>query len=380
MLRKWTLLTLILSLGSSGTLQANPLDSPGVVYIDGLPCNTACQSYMAWSDRALSGRHREEHQTSVAVPAEAEIQRVEQAARPRMARRPAAVSRTVPHAGKAASNTRTPNNKTSNAKKIAAPKSAPQPTGKEFPGAAAAVTREKAVEETVAGTQMPERKLESFDRPEPAPETAMVASQPAEAAKSESKSEVTLPPPATLEIATAPAASESAALPATTGAAPALAPRTIQQQVVEATAMADLVTAIGTGREAANKPDNPAVAPGEAGDTAKPASASPDDGDNLVALVLARPEINSLSDLNNKNIAIEEKQSAASGSVSAALMAAGAAEVQFSEVKTGAIERLIKGEVPAAVLTLASREAAEWFPDIKGFRTFRVPLSLKARL
>ena len=98
-----------------------------------------------------------------------------------------------------------------------------------------------------------------------------------------------------------------------------------------------------------------------------------------MALVLARPEITSLSDLNNKNIAIEEKQSAASGSVSAALMAAGAAEVQFSEGKAGAIDRLISGEVPAAVLTLASREAAEWFPDIAGFRTFRVPLSLRAR-
>ena len=61
-------------------------------------------------------------------------------------------------------------------------------------------------------------------------------------------------------------------------------------------------------------------------------------------------------------------------------MAAGAAEVQFSEGKRGAIERLISGEVPAAVLTLASREAAEWFPDIAGFRTFRVPLSLKAGL
>ena len=61
-------------------------------------------------------------------------------------------------------------------------------------------------------------------------------------------------------------------------------------------------------------------------------------------------------------------------------MAAGAAEVQFSEGQAGAIDRLISGEVPAAVLTLASREAAKWFPDIEGFRTFRVPLSLKARL
>ena len=71
------------------------------------------------------------------------------------------------------------------------------------------------------------------------------------------KSEVTLPPPATLEIAATPATSEIAALPATTVDAPALAPRTIQQQVVEATGMVDLVTAIGTGREAANKSDNP---------------------------------------------------------------------------------------------------------------------------
>ncbi|QHO79267.1 hypothetical protein ACH79_34680 [Bradyrhizobium sp. CCBAU 051011] len=100
----------------------------------------------------------------------------------------------------------------------------------------------------------------------------------------------------------------------------------------------------------------------------------------MVALVLARPEIGSLSDLNNKNIAIEEKQSASSGRVSAAFMAAGAAEVQFSEGTRGAIDRLISGEVPAAVLTLASREAAEGFPDIEGFRTFRVPLAQKARL
>ena len=109
----------------------------------------------------------------------------------------------------------------------------------------------------------------------------------------------------------------------------------------------------------------------------KTASATPDDPDNLVALVLARPEINSLSDLNNKTIAITEKQSASSGRVSAALMAAGAAEVQFSEVKASAIDRLISGEVPAAVV-LASREVASLFPEVEGFRTFRVPL--KARL
>ena len=37
--------------------------------------------------------------------------------------------------------------------------------------------------------------------------------------------------------------------------------------------------------------------------------------------------------------------------------------------------RLIAGEVPAAILTLVSPEAAEWFPDIAGYRIFRIPLS-----
>ena len=142
--------------------------------------------------------------------------------------------------------------------------------------------------------------------------------------------------------------------------------------------MADLVTGIGAGREAANQSDNPAGGSNEASDTGKTASASPGKEDDLVALVLARREISSLSDLNNKTIAIEAKQSASSGRVSAALMAAGAADVQFSEGQASAIERLISGEVPAAVVTLISPEAAEWFPDIPGFRTFRVPLSPKA--
>jgi len=374
MSRKWTLLTLMLSLCSSGALQANPLDSPGVVYIDGLPCNSACQSYMAWSAQALSARHREERETSVGVPAEAEIERVEHAGPARVARQPAPVSRPTPRPGTAASNT-----KASNTRKAAAPNPAPQTTRKEVPAATATVTRERAVEKPVAGTQEPERQLKSSDRPEPAQAASIAASQPTEAPKPEVKSGAAAPPPAKSEITVPPATLEIAALPAA-AAAPALAPRTIQQQVAEATGMADRVTAITVRQEPAGISDNPEIEPADANDAGKTASGSTGKSDNLVALVLARPEINSLSDLNNKNIAIEEKQSAASGSVSAALMAAGAAEVQFSEAKAGAIERLISGEVPAAVLTLASREAAEWFPDIEGFRTFRVPLAQKARL
>ncbi|MEH2534577.1 hypothetical protein V1277_006127 [Bradyrhizobium sp. AZCC 1588] len=377
MSRRWILPALILSVCSSGALQANPLDSPGVVYIDGLPCNRACQSYMAWSDQALSARHRAVRETDVVVPAEAEAAR--HASPARVTRQGAPVSRTAPRGSKAASSTRP-----SNAKKAAAPALAA--ARKNIPAATASVAREK----TVAGGQPPERQLEIPDSPEPGKAAAVAASQPAETPKpeveapkpeekSEVKSEVTLPPPATLEIAATPATPEATALPPSVGVAPAPASRTIQQQLVEATGLADLVTAIGTGREAANKSDNPEAAPADVSDTDKAAYVAPDDPD-LVALVLARPEINSLSDLNNKSIAIEEKQSASSGRVSAAFMAAGAAEVQFSEGQRGAIDRLISGEVPAAVLTLASREAAEGFPDIEGFRTFRVPLSLKARL
>ena len=342
MSRKWTLPTLMLLLCSSGPLQANPLDSPGIVYIDGLPCNSACQSYMAASARALSARHREERGTIVVAPAEVEIESVEHAGPARVARHPAPVSRTSPRAGIAASNAKTLNAKTlntkaSNSKKIAAPNAAPQAPAKEIPSATAAVTPQKAAGETAAAIQKPEPKVESSDRPEPQT-AAIVAPQPAEApaskaptseVKPEVKSEVALPPPATLDIAAAPAAPAAG-------------------------------TAFNQARE-----------------IGKTASATPDDPDNLVALVLARPEINSLSDLNNKTIAITEKQSASSGRVSAALMAAGAAEVQFSEVKASAIDRLISGEVPAAVV-LASREVASLFPEVEGFRTFRVPL--KARL
>lgn len=364
MSRKIILLSLIVSFGMSGTLQADPLDSPGTVYIDGSPCNRACQSYMAWSAQTLSGRYRHQRETNVVAPAGAAIERVEPAARPRAARQPTAVSHPAPRAA-------TASNKTSNARTTAAANPARQATRNEAPAATVGLAREKPIE----AAREPERKPESSGTPEPRQEVPVAAGQPADVPKEGPKSEVVTPPPATLEIA---APSATPALPAAAGTAPAPAPRTIQQQLVEATRMAELLTTIGTGTAPADKSNNPGATPGKGSDTDQTASISTDSTDNLVALVLARPEIESLSDLNNRNIAIEEKQSASSGRVSAAFMAAGAAEVQFSAGQAGAIERLISGEVPAAVLMLVSPAAAESFPDIAGFRTFRVPL--KARL
>jgi hypothetical protein len=166
----------------------------------------------------------------------------------RAARHAAPVARAAPHAGKAASNGKAATGgKASNGRKIAVRNSAPRAPAKEIPAAAAATA-------------------ESSGRPEPAP-AAAAAPQPAEAPAPEAKpevrtevaadvkSEVVLPPPATLEVARA--------------EAPA-----------------------------------PGMASDKPGEIRKAESALPDDQDNMVAIVLTRPEINSLSDLNNKNIAI----------------------------------------------------------------------------
>jgi hypothetical protein len=355
MSRKWTLLTLILSLGSSGALHANPLDSPGTVYIDGLPCNRACQSYMAWS-RSASAQDRQMGETSVVVPEAVEAGGMDHAARPRVARQAAPGSRPAPRAGMANSNIKPSSTRALHGKKAATARPAHQATAKAAPVAAATVVPEKTEEKVSTGGR---------------------------------ESDVALPPPATLEIAAAPsteeprpeiAKSETAASPAAADATPASTPRTIQQQVAEATGMAERLTAITLERESVDNPDNQDAKSADAGDVDSTASTSPAKPNNLVALVLTRPEVNSLSDLNDRRIAIEEKQATASGSVSAALTTAGVAEVQLSEGQTGAIDRLISGEVPAAIVMLASPEAAEWFPDIEGFRIFRLPLSQHARL
>jgi hypothetical protein len=134
--------------------------------------------------------------------------------------------------------------------------------------------------------------------------------------------------------------------PANTAADSIADTRTPQRQVMAAMAVAEQLTA------------------------ATPASI---DADHLVAILMARPEIKSVSDLAGKNVAIDGR--AFNGNVRTAIAAAGATAVQVSEDQTRAIDRLISGEVPAAVLTLVSPEAADGFPDVAGYRIFRIPLS-----
>jgi hypothetical protein len=296
--------TSTLSLASAGALQAHPMDSPDIVYIDGLPCNSACQSYMAWSRQTLSvSRQR--------APGQAAKRPTEAAAR------------------------RTPGEGGERLKPLASPRVAKQ---------AVPIPRE-------------------------VPRTTIATVQPADnpAATSDTT-------PA--KIADFPAV---VSVPVNTGT------RTIQEQVEAAITLAEHVTAAASVPAAEQKSENADLSDQavQSNDAEKTALALPNNSDNLVALLMARPEIKSVSDLANKDIAIEDRQSASSTSVRAAIAAAGAAEAQLSESQTKAIDRLVNGDVPAAVLALVSPEAAEWFPDIKGFKIFRIPLapqSLKAHL
>jgi hypothetical protein len=166
---------------------------------------------------------------------------------------------------------------------------------------------------------------------------------------------------------------------ATVGAVTNSKTRAIQEQVADATAAAEQMTvatvAPALEPNANNKDRFNHSETGLRGDAEKSAAASPNDTDHLVALLMARPEIKLVSDLTGQTIAIDDRYSASNGNVRTAIAAAGAAEVQLSEDQAKAIDRLISGEVPAAVLTLVSPEAAERFPEIAGFRTFRIPLS-----
>ena len=125
----------------------------------------------------------------------------------------------------------------------------------------------------------------------------------------------TLPPkgPAT-EVADAPPAAAAIATTPTV--------RTVQEQVMAATALAENVSAADTGHEANN-------------------SAAPQNNvNNLVALLITSGDIQSVSDLDNKDLAIEREQSVPRAIIEIALAAAGAPEVRLSEGQTKPVDRV----------------------------------------
>jgi hypothetical protein len=143
--------------------------------------------------------------------------------------------------------------------------------------------------------------------------------------------------------------------------------RTMQEQVAAAIGVAERMTVA----DLAAARDDVETIKGEA----------PDNTDLLVAVVMARPEVKSVTDLAGKSVAMDERYSASSVDVWVGFVVSGVS-VEVSAGHTAAIDRLSNGEVTAAVLALVSADAADGFPEIAGFKIFRVPLSpsaLKAR-
>lgn len=61
MFRRFSLPAFVLSMAFSFPAIAAPPDAPGTVYINGQPCNRACQAYMAWSEQTLRQREIPAH-------------------------------------------------------------------------------------------------------------------------------------------------------------------------------------------------------------------------------------------------------------------------------------------------------------------------------
>jgi hypothetical protein len=290
------ILTCALSFGAVGVSKASPPDSPDIVYIDGQPCNSACQSYMAWSrqNTPMSGQRQRLSPTTAAGE-----------------KSPKAAGRRATRIHEAQSNPAT-NDRTA---RQAVPTSTEVPKAKtknSQPGDKAAATSDTAV--------------------------AMIA-DPA----------------------------------STDGTATHSATRATFGEVRAAVAVAEQVTA------AMAAPLEPKAKTDNTGRSDHPKSAPSSGTDLRTAVLMVRPQITSVSELAGQEVAVDGKLSAAaSNRVRTAIAAAGAGEVQLAESRGKAVDRVISGEVPAAVLTLVSPEAAEMFPKIAGFGILRIPLSARS--
>jgi hypothetical protein len=279
--RVWAIAACV-TLGFAGVSSANPLDSPGTVYMDGLPCNVACQSYMAWSRQTLR-----------------------------------ATQGTV---------------------------------GGGYYGAAGKVAGEA-----------PRKRLSKRSTPNPVDASPQKKSADLQAALATAPDPAPLPKPR----------SENA--PNNVETRELSRERTPKENIMAALAVAEIITSVETPKSADNDDTE--------GTRATPANganaAHPKDPGALVVLVISRLDVKSASALNGLSIAIDAAQSAVEENIRSSLVAAGAVETQLSVSDASPLDRLVSGEVPAAVLNLVSPAAADAFPEIKGFKVLRVPLSAR---
>jgi hypothetical protein len=363
---------------SAGMLHAAPLDAPDIVYIDGVPCNSLCQSYMAWS-REIRAAGSAQHPAAARRTTDASPAESRPAAHSRVARDAALPARDVHRRkstapARAVTASRAPQAKSANADQIeSASTKQTEPLDDrrvELPNTSQAKPPSNS-QADAAGIRQPDtsdaRKAEAPD----APQAEMPKAPQAK--------------PSNIEFAEAPSTGQAEPSSANPAEAPASLPRidstatsgtrSVREQIMAAATVAEQLTDAtnATTEPNAMRSDKPRSSGDAAGDMT--ASTSPSAADTLVALLVSRPEIKSMSDLTGKNVAIDKTRAESESNVRTALVAAGAPEVELSSDDSKAIDRLVDGQVPAAVVALVSPDAAEAFPDVAGFKVFHIPLS-----
>jgi TRAP-type uncharacterized transport system substrate-binding protein len=445
------ILTCALFFGALATSKASPLDSPDIVYIDGQPCNSACQSYMAWSRQIMpvpcqpprvqsraaahqqppNGGARRATQIREAGSKPAANDRLAKQAVPTSAEMPQAKTTDLLTARKAAATPDTAGAKIDDSVSTVgtATHSATRTTFEQVTATVAVVERLTATTTVAVVIARPEIKSVSNlagksiaigngrSVSSDGVRTALVKAGAAEVQLTENQAKalgrmisgqvpaavLTLASPEAAEgfpeiagfnifripltpeisrvkntdsrpAANAAAGSDAAGakiagLHPTTAVATDPHTKTTQELVTAATAVAERITAAMAAPKGVEKKTNIT----DSSDRSETALSN--DTDPRIAILMARPEIKSVFDLAGREIAIDGKLSAAINHLRTAIAAAGAADVQLAESQTKAIDRVIGGEMSAAVLTLASPEAAEGFPEVAGFRILRIPLS-----
>ena len=377
-----TCLSFIVLIGSAGTLHANPLDPPDVVYIDGVPCNSLCHAYMAWSRKTLAAGSAQ-HPPAGATRQATEVSPAgsRSAARSRFTRgitRPAhEIHRDTSIASaRAAAVSRPMQPETSKAKAERAgslsTKHAEAPNDRQTEPS----NRSQANPPGSSQTDTPGAKQA---------DTSDLRSTEAPTASQAETSNAPDPKPSSTELAEAPSAGQAEPSSIGRAEAPSSLPRTdatvasgsgtAREQMMAAATVAEQLTSKTNARAEPNEVVADKSKSSEDTNDDMTASTSPRATDRLVALLVSRPEITSMSDLTGKNVAIDDGRSESENNVRTALVAAGAPAVELSTGDGKAIDRLIGGEVPAAVVALVSPDAADSFPDIAGFKVFRIPLS-----
>ena len=157
----------------------------------------------------------------------------------------------------------------------------------------------------------------------------------------------TLAPSTSPSAEPAPAAPEGANRAAVADKAPATAPS------------APEVATLGD----AGKPNDPAAAPERKDTTASPGAPAPPQ----MLVVLAKPEVKTAADLNDKTVLIAGVTSVSGEQLKASFAVAGAGQAQFKQGDKSDIDELPRGDVAAAVVAVATPGVAADFQEIPGF-------------